>query len=151
LIAEFAENVFYEGQLSMMTVLVQKRFSLVRRCASLFDMLLDLNFFEGFEWPGSFPFVGLLFAFVLFLFRWRAKRNTIKKSPAQAKNVKRRGKYYGDDNTKELDFSNVQPYKLDFEIKNEDPIPWWKDDYISDRVYSATMGTKNLGALYVHY
>lgn len=46
-----------------------------------------------------------------------------------------------DDITK-FDFSKVKPYKECFDILKEEPIPWWKKDYIRDREYTITMGKR---------
>lgn len=39
-----------------------------------------------------------------------------------------------------IDFTKVVPYKPDFDISTEEPIPFYRESYISDRVYSITMG-----------
>ena len=44
------------------------------------------------------------------------------------------------DDTDALDFSGVTPYKPDFDYTEEEPIQYYRRNYISDRVYSISMG-----------
>lgn len=46
-----------------------------------------------------------------------------------------------EDDTDQLDFSGVTPYKPDFDYTEEEPIQYYRRNYISDRVYSISMGT----------
>ncbi|KAK4944583.1 hypothetical protein LTR10_016017 [Elasticomyces elasticus] len=50
----------------------------------------------------------------------------------------------GHDQAKQLDFTNVVPYKPNFHYEDEEPIPWYEKDFISDRVYSITMAIEKL-------
>ena len=45
-----------------------------------------------------------------------------------------------EDDTEELDFSGVTPYKPGFDYAEEEPIQYYRRNYISDRVYSISMG-----------
>lgn len=43
-----------------------------------------------------------------------------------------------------LDFSGVVPYKPNFDLENEPPIPYYRQNYIRDYVYTVTMGNYSL-------
>ena len=47
------------------------------------------------------------------------------------------------DDILELDFSKVTAYKPDFDILQEEPIPYYLTDLIRDRVYAITMGMQH--------
>ncbi|KAI1608254.1 hypothetical protein EDD37DRAFT_654253 [Exophiala viscosa] len=50
----------------------------------------------------------------------------------------------GSDPVTQLDFTNVGPYKPNFQYEDEEPISWYEKDFISDRVYSITMAIEKL-------
>ncbi|EXJ88764.1 hypothetical protein A1O3_01828 [Capronia epimyces CBS 606.96] len=98
-----------------------------------------------------------LFTLAFFWLAWRRLNSPSKKAAgltvtseskeAVAEKPRPKGSYYGtpeDDLITKLDFSQVTPYKPDFNYEDEPPIEWYHKDYISDRVYSITMAIEKL-------
>lgn len=98
---------------------------------------------------GAIPMAGWVLAVLLFcvllLETWRKRKAkpllTTKETPRASSKS-----YYSDNENRitKLDFSKVKAYKPSFDIAAEEPIEWYKKDYIRDRVYSITMAIENL-------
>ena len=97
----------------------------------------------GFLKQYSVEFISLSVFFFFCSVAWRLLSPKLSgkdaAAPVQALKEKSKG-FYGAPEDAKADFSGVRPYKPDFDVHAEEPEQWWRDGYISDRVYTATMG-----------